>query len=64
MIKITKENKNLDLKMNILNEIENLDSKVVKYGVKNRIDSLLSRVGIILYKKIRTPSLPVFWFRN
>ena len=60
MIKITKENKNLDLKMNILNEIENLDSKVVKYGVKNRIDSLLSRVGIILYKKIRTPSLPVF----
>ena len=60
MIKITKENKNLDLKMNILNEIENLDSKVVKYGVKNRIDSLLSRVGIILYKKIRTPSLPGF----
>ena len=60
MIKITKENKNLDFKMNILNEIENLDSKVVKYGVKNRIDSLLSRVGIILYKKIRTPSLPVF----
>ena len=36
--------------MNILNEIENLDSNVVKYEVKNGIDSLISRVGIILYK--------------
>ena len=50
MINITKENKNLDFKMNILNEIENLDSNVVKYEVKNGIDSLISRVGIILYK--------------
>ena len=52
MLSITKENKSLDFKMNILTEIENLDSKVVKYGVKNGIDSLISKVAIILYKHL------------
>ena len=52
MLSITKENKNLDFKMNILNKIENLDSKVVKYGMKNGIDSLISTVAIILYKHL------------
>ena len=46
MLSITKENKSLDFKMNILNKIENLDSKVVKYGVKNGIDSLISKVAL------------------
>ena len=52
MLNITKENKNLDFKMNILYKIENLDSKVVKYGMKNGIDSLVSTVAIILYKHL------------
>ena len=52
MLNITKENKNLDFKMNILNKIENLDSQVVKYGMKNGIDSLVSTVAIILYKHL------------
>ena len=52
MLNITKENKNLDFKMNILYKIENLDSKVVKYGMKNGIDSSISKVAIILYKHL------------
>ena len=52
MLKLNKENKCLDFKLNILNEIEKLDSKVVKYGVKNRIDWIVSRVAILLYKNL------------
>ena len=52
MLKLNKENKGLDFKLNILNEIEKLDSKVVKYGVKNRIDWIVSRVAILLYKNL------------
>ena len=49
---ITAENLNINFKTRLLEILENNESKIVKYSLKQKIDVLQNKIAILLYKDL------------
>ena len=49
---VDKENLNFDIKSRVLEIIDSTDSKILKYKMKNGIETLLEKISTILFKEL------------